>query len=543
MVQKVLEVEAVSVRFPESDFCLHPIDFTLHKGEIISIVGESGSGKSTLLKAISHLSDENAEVKGRVLLQGENLYEMSPVTLRNKRFTAFSIVFQNTREYLNPSTTLQEQLGEVLIKGMKKSQCREYAARIIREVGLKEEDLKKKPAQLSGGMVQKFLIACAAALRPPVIILDEPTSSLDAASRNEFAEMILRLKDEYQIAFILVTHDVALAKMLSSRMMVLYEGCLCESGYTQDMLEAPHHPYTRGLFSSVMDLNPYRDIWGIRNGEEKTAKGCPFYARCNQSMDLCKKEYPAIVQDPRDKKRKLSCHRKGIAEVLQAKGIEKSFGKQQVLRGCDLEIFSGEIVSLVGRSGSGKTTLSNIVAGLLPLDKGDIRFEGKEMPLLQMHRIYGGMQMVLQDSEDALNPRLTVYQAVAEPVCLIHKGEYFRHVEKLLYEVGLPNDKFFLESKIKGLSGGQKQRICIARALITNPKLLIADEPTSMLDPSTKANVLRLFKALQNQHGFSMLFVTHDLTSAIKVSDRIYLLNEGDLQLVRDYAAIKKLLG
>ena len=151
--------------------------------------------------------------------------------------------------------------------------------------------------------------------------------------------------------------------------------------------------------------------------------------------------------------------------------------------------------------------------------------------------------MVLQDSEDALNPRLTVYQAVAEPVCLIHKGEYFRHVEKLLYEVGLPNDKFFLESKIKGLSGGQKQRICIARALITNPKLLIADEPTSMLDPSTKANVLRLFKALQNQHGFSMLFVTHDLTSAIKVSDRIYLLNEGDLQLVRDYAAIKKLLG
>ena len=536
----VLKLNRVSVSFENSDFMLYPVSLTIHRGEIISVVGESGSGKSTFLKAITCLSDKNAIVKGEAILNGVDLYQLTEKELKKKRFKEFSIAFQNSAEYLNPLLSLREQLLEVLKKADFKD-LEAAAGKIMEEVGLCAEDLNKKPAELSGGMVQKFLMASAVALKPDVVVLDEPTGSLDMESKNELLKLIERLNQEYNMAFIIVTHDLKLAEQISSDMYVMYRGQICECGKTKEILKKPRHPYTRGLIASSMEINPYRDIWGIRLTETENHAGCPFYSRCTQSVEGCSRQRPKLKPDAFTKNRFVACNRGGIVKVLYAEHIDKAYGKNQVLSDCGIDVYGGEIVSIVGKSGSGKSTFSNIIAGFLKKDSGKIVFDQEEIDYKRKHNFFHDLQIVLQDSNDAINPRMTVLEVVSEAAKLIENKDYSNEVVELLRELGLPSDEAFLNRRAGYLSGGQKQRLCIARALMTKPRLMIADEPTSMLDTSSKANLLRLLKGLQNGHGFSMIIVTHDWMSAVKISDRIYYLEHKELKEVDNDFLLERL--
>ena len=391
-------------------------------------------------------------------------------------------------------------------------------------------DLERYPRELSGGMVQKFLLANALALNPALVLLDEPTGALDIASSRGITALIQELNRRLGTAFLVITHDMKLAADLGGRTVVLYDGHVEEAGDTRALLDHPRHPYTRGLLQSAVGLNPVRDMWGIRPttvSYTRQPHGCPFYGRCTQSLPDCAAHASELETQPDG--RLLACNRGGVLTLLECRGLRKSFGRQRVLDGIDLTLYSGEIVSLVGRSGAGKTTLARTLAGLLPLEgDGAVEFQGEAADFAALHRRLGGVQMVLQDSQAALNPRMTVRAAVEEPMRLsgcLREGA----AERALEDVGLFACDSFLTRRIHALSGGQRQRVAVARALAMEPALLLADEPTSMLDPSGKANLLRMLKGLQNSRGFSMLFITHDLDSALKISDRIFRLEGGKL--------------
>lgn len=526
---KILEAKDLSVKFEKSDFVLRKLDFQISSGETVAIIGESGSGKTTLLKALSCLSDDDAVISGEVRFNGINLIGMKERELQKYRFSSFSMVFQNSSEYLNPRLKLKETLSEILSRKYSRAETAQKAAELMKAVGLAESVLDSYPRELSGGMVQKFQIACAISLTPELIYLDEPTSSLDAASRNEFVALTKKIKADYGTSFICVTHDMALAAELADRMLVMYRGLICEDGGTSALIRMPRHPYSRALLNCAVELNLYKDAWGIRdNSAEEQDLGCPFAGRCTQCIDECRSKIPELEEKADG--RKLSCIRGGIVNVLECAGIKKSYGKKPVLTGCDLKMYSGEIVSIVGRSGSGKTTLCNILSGFLAQDAGSVSFCGKSASFDSIYRRVNGLQFLMQDHGDSLNQHMSVYEAINEPLYLfVDKGDHHSDVKDVLEAVGLEYSDTFLDRKINTLSGGQRQRIGLARCLITQPSVLIADEPTSMLDSSSKANLNRLMKARQNTSGFSMLIVTHDLSSALKISDRIYLLRDGVL--------------
>lgn len=542
MNKTLLEARSLRVAFEKSDFVLQKMDFSISKGEIVAVIGESGSGKSTFLKAITCLSDEDSIVSGEVLFDGKNLLSMSEKERKAYRFSRISVVFQNSKEYLNPRLTLREMLDEVLKKEYAPKDAAQRACDLMEQVGLDPELLGAYPASLSGGMIQKFQIACAIALSPEMIVLDEPTSSLDAASRSDFMQMLRRINREYKASIIIVTHDMALSRDMTDRMLVMYRGMICEEGPSEQVLHQPRHPYTRALCNCAMELNLYKDVWGIREAEtDESILGCPFYGHCTQSIEKCAGTCPELVES-NARGWYVACNRGGIIHVLESRHLKKSYGKRQVLQDCSLQLHGGEIVSLVGRSGSGKTTICNIMAGFLRGDGGEVLFEGRPVCYERAYQKMHGLQFMMQDHSDSLNQHLSVYTAINEPLYLFgdtaeHRGE----VKKALNDVGLENTDPFLDRKIHTLSGGQRQRVALARCLITQPSVLIADEPTSMLDGSSKANLIRLLKGLQNEMGFSMLIVTHDLACALKISDRIYLLQEGVLDEVDNTLPPEKL--
>ncbi len=504
----------------------------MEEGEILGVIGESGSGKTTLAKGLTCLLPQDAETFGQVVFKGQDLLSMPEKKRKTLRMREFSMAFQNSAPYLNPSLTLYKQLQEVLDLALPRKEQENYMVSLMEEVGLTREDLSRYPRELSGGMAQRFLLGCAVALRPALVVLDEPTSALDVHSATEITDLIRRLNRDHGIAFLVITHDMDLASRISHRLMVLYEGHLMEAGDTPSVLDRPRHPYTRGLIHASIRLNPVKDIWGIPTGAPNRVHCCPFYGRCTQAIDRCGRCAPELTEYPDG--RKIACHRGGIVKILEGKGICKSFGNQKVLENCHIPVYSGEVVSLVGRSGVGKTTLANILGGF-PVGsyEGRVEFEGQPADFALLHKAVGGIQMVFQDNDNALNPRMTVEEAVSEPLKLSGNGDKLpRAVARALGDVGLPTGEF-LQKKIRTLSGGQKQRVALARALTMEPKLLIADEPTAMLDPSGCANVLRLLKGMQNSRGFSMLIITHDLDSALKISDSIYLLKDRGLNRLR----------
>lgn len=533
-MNEVLRTEKLGVHFYDGSFCLQPVDIILEQGEILAIIGESGSGKSTLAKALTGLNAENAKVEGTVLICGKNLYQISEKERKQMRMRQFSIAMQASREWLNPMLSIYNQLKEILVKEYKKDEIDRRIKELTVLTGYPYDALKKYPSELSGGMIQKVLIMSAIALKPQVVILDEPTSALDTESAAGIQRMVREIRRKEDTAFLIITHDLYLAHEVSDRIMVFYRGMLVEEGKTKSLFASPRHPYTKGLFRSSMDINIYRDIWGIqrsRSGEEQAGEGCPFFSRCHQCLPSCKTHKPVLKSLEQDSHWRLACNRGGIVKVLEGRKISKSYGKDCILNQAEVYVESAEVVALVGPSGCGKSTLAHILSGIVKPNQGEVLYEQERADYKVLHRIEGGMQIVRQDPDAALNPEMTVRDAVVEPLILNRKDvDCEQEATELLNAVGLPVDKEMLNSRIRRLSGGQKQKVVIARALALKPRLLIADEITSMLDASSKANLLRLLKGIQNSRGLAMLFITHDQAAARKISDRIYEFEEGKLR-------------
>jgi peptide/nickel transport system ATP-binding protein len=537
----LLRVENLSVLYrgqQKEVRALRDVSFTLEKGETLGIIGESGSGKTSLALALLGLIGSPHGVSARVLVGGQDILSLPEEAKKKLRWRQVALVFQNSLEVLNPVLKVGEQVSEPLKRhlDLDGTDLEREMEKLFALVGLEPYWQEAYPHQLSGGMRQRVLLAMALSCRPELLVVDEPTTSLDAVSRKEVLEMLKALQEQMGFGMIVISHDLAAVSSLAERLLVLYSGEVLESGNTQEILEEPRHPYTRGLIHSSVEVFPYRDLWGIP-GEPSGDAGlpaCSFVHRCTQVVKKCRESRPSLVEVSPG--RMVRCHRGGIATLLEARGIVKEFFLKQrkirALGGVKLEVRCGETVALVGASGSGKSTLAQILAGFLPPDRGEVTFQGKKVEGNWASRQEGGIQLVLQDPFSAVSHRLTVEDAVAEPL-VINKvaspEDRQKRVKEALQAVQLPADEEFLQRYCFALSGGQRQRLAIARALVMKPALLLADEITAMLDVSTQANLMRLLKGLQNSRGFAMLYITHDLYLARKVAERIIVLHGGEV--------------
>ncbi|NLZ52401.1 MAG: ABC transporter ATP-binding protein [Thermoanaerobacteraceae bacterium] len=536
----MLKVENLSVTYFQDNLktrAVKEISFVLESGQTLGIIGESGSGKTTLGLAIMGILNSNAKVDGKIKYSGVNLRELSPRQLNKYRWKHIAMVFQNGLETLNPLLTVKEQIKECITRHLKlkETEANRKVNDLLERVGLEPFVADCFPQQLSGGMRQKVLIAMALACDPKVLIVDEPTSSLDAISKAQIVKLLAKLQSEKRFAMIVISHDFAVISSLTGKICVMYQGCILEEGLTRDILKNPLHTYTRGLINSSPSINPYQDLWGIPPANRpETSDGCPFYPRCSQRLDVCKDKKPKLKYVSLE--RRVACNQGGIVTLLEASGIDKTFTYKGrsifACKNCHICVRAGEIVALIGQSGSGKTTLASILSGYVKADKANIKFQGKEVSPHELTCRPKGIQMIFQDPFSSINDGFTVEQAVMEPLDILKlysPQERKERAKKALSAVELSIGNDFLQRRCFTLSGGQRQRISIARSLILEPKLLIADEISSMLDPSTQANILRLLKGLQNSFGFSMIYITHDLDLARKIADKLYIMHQGEI--------------
>lgn len=535
----VLDVRDLSVTYQTGEIsvkALQGASFSVKEGENLGIIGESGSGKTTLAMALMGLISARDRVKGKGYFRGTEFLSFNDKEKKALRWRDIAIVFQNSLEVLNPVLTVKDQVGEPLNKhlGLKGSELEKRVNELLKLVGLDYGWKDAYPHQLSGGMRQRVLIAMALSCRPGLLLVDEPTTSLDPVSRKEIIELLERLQQEYGFTMIFISHDLACVSRLTSRLLVLYGGRVVEEGITEEVLEEPFHPYTRGLINSSPHYFAYRDLWGIPGepaaGEDE---GCYFFNRCSQRLESCRDGVPLLQKACC--KRQVACHRGGIVNILQARDLRKDYYlKKRVVpavNGVSFDIKEGEVLALVGETGSGKSTVAQMLGRLINPTAGQVMFRNR---LLNgsVTRQENGIQIVMQDPFSSTSHRLTVEQILREPLDINRIGSHLERTQRVreaLEKVQLPSSELFLRRFCFELSGGQRQRAAIARALVMKPALLLADEITSLLDPSTQANLLRLLKGLQNSQGFAMLFITHDLELARKVADRVLVMKEGEI--------------
>ncbi|MCF8062177.1 MAG: dipeptide ABC transporter ATP-binding protein [Deltaproteobacteria bacterium] len=561
-----LRVEHLGVVYRDGDhgvLALDDVSLALEPGRCLALVGESGSGKTTLGKACMGLLPRNAEIGGCILLEGRPLDLEDEAAMNRVRWSAVSMVFQSGAANLNPVHRVLDQVAEPLIQnqGAKRAGARERAAEALEKVGLERGLHGRYPHQLSGGQAQRVLLAMAGILDPEVVLLDEPTSALDAASKTFVARAIREMKAAGK-ALLLISHDLEFALYQADAVAVIYLGQIMETLPASELLSNPRHPYTLALGRSYPAMDTVRDLGGIRgdafyrivhrHGRDNGGvaphthiqipgsshrdghpppTGCLFQNRCTQAISAC--SHGEIALEEADGHR-VRCLRGGIVRLLRMEGVSKQYDAVRALDGVDLEVKAGEVLSLVGETGSGKTTLAMTAAGVLRPDAGTRVFDGEDMDGW-IRRDYRSLArrigVIYQNPAEAVSHRFTVLDAVAEPL-RIHglaggREDLEERVKRRLQDVHLSTDPGFLERYPHELNMGAIQRVCMARALVLDPGLLVADEPTSSLDPSVQAKIMKLLLHLQAEMGLSLLFVTHDIGLARKISDRIAVMLAG----------------
>jgi peptide/nickel transport system ATP-binding protein len=473
------------------------VSFSVSPGEFVGLVGESGSGKTQAARAIMGLTPlPLIRTAGSIVFEGEDIAQAAEKHLRSLRGARIGMVFQEPMTSLNPSSTIGSQLDEGLAlhrPQLTKSMRRELTLDMLARVGIADPRaaLSAWPHEFSGGMRQRMMLASVMLLEPALLIADEPTTALDAVVQRDVLELMVNLTRERNTAVLLISHDLPMVARYTERVIVMKQGEVVESGNTAAMLAAPAQDYTRKLLEAIPRRQPARTL-------------------------------PAA--EPVVEVRNL---------VVEYGGHQRLFSKtvsKRVLHGIDLAIQPREIVAVVGGSGSGKTTLGRTIAGLIKPSEGDILFKGHAIhrsdPGWRDYRL--NCQMVFQDPYSSLNPRMTIAQLVGEGLRQIDgmsAADKRARVAKMLQEVGLHGK--YGDRHPHELSGGQRQRVAIARALVRHPSFVIADEPVSALDVTVRAQVLELFAELQDRHGFSCLFISHDLGVVEQVADRVLVMQGG----------------
>ncbi len=476
---------------------VNDVGFSVSPGEIVGIVGESGSGKTLAARAIMGFVPPAVKlVSGSILFDGDEITTMAPKRLRAVRGSKVGMVFQEPMTSLNPSMMIGRQLEEglALHRDLDAAGRRALILDMLRRVGLSDPEgaLHAFPHQFSGGMRQRIMLASVMLLKPALLLADEPTTALDAVVQRDVMELMVDLTKENGTAVLLISHDLGMVARYCSRIVVMSQGDVVEQGAANDILARPQHPYTRKLLAAM----PLR----------------------GQARDLPQAKTPIVaVRDL----------------VVDYPGRQRFFRKsapKRALHGISLAVQPGEVVAVVGGSGSGKTTLGQSIAGLVKSSGGEILFNGK--PIFKSEVAYWdyrlNCQMVFQDPYSSLDPRMSIGELVTEPLRLVPgmgTVEKKARVAEVLTEVGLGNG--FAERFPHELSGGQRQRVAIARAVVRRPSFVIADEPVSALDVTVRAQVLELFAELQRKHGFSCLFISHDLGVVEQVADRVVVMQEG----------------
>ncbi|MCP9488409.1 MAG: ABC transporter ATP-binding protein [Solirubrobacteraceae bacterium MAG38_C4-C5] len=540
----LLEVDELAVRFDGEVDALRGVSFALERGESLAVVGESGAGKSTLALCLAGLIQPPA-ARGSVRLGGQELLGASEDTLRSLRWETVALALQGSP--FNPVVTLGNQVAEPLRerRGTSSREARKRADELAGEVLLDPAVLERHPHELSGGERRRATLAMALALDPDLLVLDEPTGGLDPVTGSELVERIGELAAARDFGLIVISHELAGAAALAQRSVVLYAGEAMEAGDTTRVIGDPAHPYTWALvnaypvMSTTKDLRPIR---GLPPDPRAVPPGCPFHPRCPQAEDVCHEQRVSLEPS---RARLVACHFGGLKTLLDARGVGKTFGRGRrrgrlkALEAVSFALRQGEAVGVVGPSGSGKSTLARILTGHLATDTGEVTLQGR--PLV---RSWGRsaraervrIQLVMQDPWDALSPRLTVEELVREPLDLgagdgdgdgDGTDDRAATVAAALESVGLPASGQFLGARSHELSGGQLQRVALARAVIVEPELLVADEPTSMLDASEQARLMVALRERQTELGLGLVLISHDIALVRKATDRIVVLDAG----------------
>ncbi|MGU3575064.1 ABC transporter ATP-binding protein [Brucellaceae bacterium C25G] len=525
----VLSVRNLSTAF-QNDGVWKPVvnnvSFDVHAGETVAIVGESGSGKSvTSLSIMGLLDRKNARITGEVDLNGQNLLSLNENQMRNLRGREMAMIFQEPMTSLNPVFTIGDQIAEALTchGGMNTKTAKAETLHLLNKVRIPNaaSRFSDYPHQFSGGMRQRVMIAMALASRPKLLIADEPTTALDVTIQAQILDLIKTLQEEEGTSVLFITHDMGVVAETADRTVVMYRGEMVESGATADLFRHAAHPYTRALLSAVPHL-------GSMNG---TSEPLPFPII---DMATGEKQEPSptnrqvVIQKPILDVRNLTT-RYNIHGGL----FGKTTGAVHAVENVSFELFPGETLALVGESGCGKSSIGRTIMRLANATSGEILLNNQDLLLLPAEKLRlarRNVQMIFQDPFASLNPRMSVGNAIAEPLIqhgLLSKAAAHDKARELLKRVGLSED--VTKRHPHEFSGGQRQRIAIARALALDPKVIIADEAVSALDVSIKAQVCNLMMDLQESLGLAYLFISHDMAVVERVSHRVAVMYLGEI--------------
>ncbi len=493
--REVLRLQGLKVRYPGSPTnVLDGLDLRLNQGETLALVGPSGCGKSTVARAVLQLLPPGSLCEGRLELTGQDPRRLSASSLQQLRGQAAGLVFQDPMTRLNPLMTVGEHLRDTL----EAHRCQgslERAQALLERVGIDPARYGSYPHEFSGGMRQRLAIALALALNPPLVIADEPTTSLDVAVTAQVMAELSDLCAEAGSALLLISHDLAMAGRWCQRIAVLADGRLVEEGPSHQLLTAPVSDVGRRLVRAARQRE---------GGQRQAAAASPLLLEVQELRSWHPLPSPPWSQ-----------------RWLKA------------VDGISLQLHEGETLGVVGASGCGKSSLCRALMGLVPVRGGQVRLQGQDLRQLRgakLARARRGLQMVFQDPLACLNPQMAVGEAIADPL-LIHglarPAEARQEARRQLAAVGLTPPEDFERRLPRQLSGGQQQRVAIARALILKPRVLLCDESVSMLDAEVQAEVLGLLGQLQRQLGLGLVFITHDLSVASGFCHRVIVLEGG----------------
>ncbi|TFD12268.1 ABC transporter ATP-binding protein [Cryobacterium sp. TMT4-10] len=521
------------------------VSFDLEQGDFVGLVGESGSGKSTLGFALTGLSKPPARVSaGSILFDGVDIAGMTPAQLRVQRHGGFAMVLQSGMNALNPVRSIRDHFFDIFTAHghVSKIDREARAIELVGKVELPASVLDRFSGELSGGMRQRVSIALALSLEPRLMVFDEPTTALDVLVQHAVMDTIRELQKSEKFTAVLISHDLGMVLEVTERVMVMHDGLVVEDALAAEILAAPQHPYTRMLLSHYGDPRAaVVEVPGLaaRGGDRATdvavaAAGNAPVTVTGDTLDT--PAAPAAPPASTVRRREGRAAREAIVVTNVSKIYQRpSRGEEPVcaVNNVSFTLEPGASMALVGASGSGKSTIAKLITGVERPTSGSITFGDLQIDTIkrrQLKRLHTEVQMVFQDPYAALNPLHTVEYILTRPILNFSRlrGRDARaRVLELLETVGLTPVEQFAARLPHQLSGGQRQRVVIARALASDPQVIIADEPVSMLDVSLRAGVLALLDSLRETWGVSMLYITHDLLSARLVTDQIMVLNSG----------------